>query len=216
MPKTYTDDIGPVLPSALTGPLQVVSATDPSAWIKVDPATAKISAAGTAAPMRRIVIPSARVYGTITPSLLGQAIAAFYVGATQTGGHYLTPILIPDDMDVAKSCNVEILISPQTSATTNGQAIRFQLSDTRVADGGTRADANLTYDWSVPTNWVTTNNNVITLDGGSGYSYAGGTFQHGQHLGMRIARLGTAAEDTFDKSVFLGEYAIFEYTAGEF
>ena len=33
---------------------------------------------------------------------------------------------------------------------------------------------------------------------------------------MRVARVGAAAEDTFDKSVNIAEYALFEYTASEY
>jgi len=216
MPKTYTDDIAPVLPSSIAGPFQVVNASDINSWIKIDPANARLSAAGGAQPIRRIIVPSARTYASVTSSMIGQYIVAVSVSGTQLGGHYLTPILVPDDMDVTKPCKVRILISPVSNATTNGQVIRFSLAEAHVADGGTRTETSFNYDWSVPDNWATTNNNVITLDSGSGSSFAGNTFQHGQHLALRVARVGTATEDTFDKSVNIGEYAVFEYTASEY
>ena len=216
MPKTYTDDVAPVLPSSIAGPFQVVSASDINSWIKIDPANAKISAAGGAQPIRRIVLPSDRTYASVTNSTIGQTIVAVSVLGTQIGGHYLTPILVPDDMDVTKPCKVKLLISPVSNATTNGQVIRFSLTETHVADGGTRTETSFNYDWSVPDNWATTNNNVITLDSGGGSTFAGSTFQHGQHLALRVARVGTATEDTFDKSVNIGEYAVFEYTAAEY
>jgi len=216
MPKTYTDDIAPVLPSSIAGPFQVVNASDINSWIKIDPANARLSAAGGAQPIRRIIVPSARTYASVTSSMIGQYIVAVSVSGTQLGGHYLTPILVPDDMDVTKPCKVRILISPVSNATTNGQVIRFSLAEAHVADGGTRTETSFNHDWSVPDNWATTNNNVITLDGGSGSTFAGSTFQHGQHLALRVARVGTATEDTFDKSVNIGEYAVFEYTASEY
>jgi hypothetical protein len=216
MPKTYTDDVAPALPSSIAGPFQVVSASDINSWIKIDPANAKISAAGGAQPIRRIVVPSDRTYASVTNSTIGPYIVAVSVLGTQLGGHHLTPILVPDDMDVTKPCKVKVLISPVNNATTNGQVIRFSLAEAHVADGGTRTETSFNYDWSVPDNWATTNNNVITLDSGSGSTFAGSTFQHGQHLALRVARVGTATEDTFDKSVNIGEYALFEYTASEY
>lgn len=216
MPKTYTDDIAPVLPSSIAGPFQVVNASDINSWIKLDPANARLSAAGGAQPIRRIIVPSARTYASVTSSTVGQYIVAVSVSGTQLGGHYLTPILVPDNMDVTKPCNVRILISPASNATTNGQVIRFSLAEGHVADGGTRTETSFNYDWSVPDNWATTNNNVITLDGGSGSTFAGSTFQHGQHLALRVARVGTATEDTFDKSVIIAEYALCDYTASEY
>ena len=216
MPKTYTDDVAPVLPSSIAGPFQVVNASDVNSWIKIDPANARISAAGGAEPIRRIIVPSARAYAGVTSSTIGQYIVAVSVSGTQLGGHYLTPILVPDHMDVTKPCKVRILISPASNATTNGQVIRFLLAEAHVADGGTRTETTFNYDWSVPDNWATTNNNVITLDSGSGSSFTGNTFQHGQHLALRLARVGTATEDTFDKSVNTAEFALFEYTAEQY
>src|SRR3989304_574739 len=136
MPKTYTDDIAAVLPSSIAGPFQVVSAADINNWIKIDPANARISAAGGAQPIRRIILPSARTYATVSNSAIGQYLVARALSATSLGGHYLTPILIPDDMDVTKPCKLKILISPVANATTNGQVIRFSLAETHVADGG--------------------------------------------------------------------------------
>ncbi len=215
MPKTYTDDIAPVLPFSLTGPFQVVSAADINSWIKVDPAGAKISAAGSAQPIRRVVTAAARNYATVTQTTIGQYIAAVYVTPTSLGGLYMTPFQLPRDMDVAKPCKVKILISPTVSATTNGQVVRFQLSEVHVAGGGARTETSFNYDWSVPDNWTTNDNAVVTLDSGGGNSFAGGTFQLGQQLAFRIARVGSATEDTFDKNVAIAEYAIFEYTANE-
>lgn len=216
MPKTYTDDVAPVLPSSIAGPFQVVSAADINSWIKMDPANARILAAGGAQPLRRIIIPSARTYATVSNSAIGQYLVALSVSATSQGGHYLTPILVPDDMDVTKPCKLKILISPVNNATTNGQVIRFSLAETHVADGGTRTETSLDYDWNVPDNWATTNNNLVTIDSGSGSTFAGNTFQHGQTIGFRIARNGPATQDTFDKGVNIAEYALFEYTAEQY
>lgn len=216
MPKTYTDDVAPVLPSSIAGPFQVVSASDINSWIKIDPASARILAAGGAQPIRRIILPSARMYTSATNSAIGQYLVAVSVTATQLGGFYLTPILVPDDMDVTKPCQFKILISPAANATTNGQVIRFSFAETHVADGGTRTETTLEYDWNVPDNWATTNNNVVTIDSGGGSTFAGNTFQHGQYIGFRIARNGSAAQDTFDKGVNIAEYAMFEYTAEQY
>jgi hypothetical protein len=216
MPKTYTDDVAPVLPSSIAGPFQVVNASDINSWIKIDPANARLSAAGGAQPVRRIIVPSARTYAAVTTSTIGQYIVAVAVSPTQLGGHYLTPILVPDNMDVTKPCKVRILISPVNNATMDGYVIRFLLAEAHVADGETRTETGFNHDWNVPDDWATYDNNVITLDNGSGSSFAGDTFQHGQHLALRVARVGTAAEDTFDKGVNIGEYAVFEYTATEY
>jgi len=216
MPKTYTDDIAPVLPSSIAGPFQVVSASDLNSWIKIDPANARILAAGGGQPIRRIVIPTARLYASASNSTIGQYLVALSVTAPQLGGFYLTPIVVPHDMDVSKPCKIKILISPAADATTNGQVIRFSFAETHVADGGTRTETAFEYDWNVPDNWATTNNNLITIDSGGGSTFAGDAFEHGQSIGVRIARNGSASQDTFDKAVIIGEYALLEYTAEQY
>ena len=147
---------------------------------------------------------------------VGQYIVALSVQQTLLGGNYLTPILVPDDMDVTKPCKFKVLISPAANATTNGQVIRFSLAETHVADGGTRTETTVDFDWNVPDNWATTNNNVVTIDSGGGSTFAWNTFQHGQTIGFRIARNGPAAQDTFDKAVNIAENALFEYTAEQY
>jgi len=57
---------------------------------------------------------------------------------------------------------------------------------------------------------------VVTIDGGGGSTFAGDTFQHGQFVGFRIARNGPEAQDTFDKSIHIAGYAMFEYTAEQY
>ena len=216
MPKTYTDDVAPVLPSSIAGPFQVVNASDINSWIKIDPANARLSAAGGAQPVRRIIVPSARTYASVTNSTIGQYIAAVSVSAAQLGGHYLTPILVPDNMDVTKPCNVRILISPVTNPSANGQVIRFSLAETHVATNGTRTETVFNHDWNVPDDWTTDDTNLITLDNGSGSSFAGNAFQHAQHLALRLARVGSATEDTFDRSLNITMNALLEYTATEY
>ncbi len=216
MPKIYTDDIAPTLPSAITGPFQVVSAADAGSWIKIDPAAAKIIAAGNAQPTRRIVVPAVRVYSSATLTTIGQIIAAAYVTPSITGGLYFAPLQLPHDMDVSKPCKVKVLISPTANATTNGQVVRFQLSEAHLTPGTSRTESSFNYDWSVPDNWTTNDNNLITLDAGGGITFAGSTFQAGQQLALRLARIGAATEDTFDKNVAIAEYALLEYTATEF
>ena len=58
--------------------------------------------------------------------------------------------------------------------------------------------------------------NLVTLDSGSGYTFAADTFQVGDLLGLKIIRSGLAAEDTFDKNIKIAETILFEYTAKEY
>lgn len=191
MPKTYTDDAAPTDGDART-------------------------TSGDTPPTRVANTGYCRAYGTCTAHYIGSAITARYVNYNSTGGFYLLPIRIPDDMDVAEPCSVKILVNPVFNVTTNGQVIRFYLQQSHVADGGSMNTTSINYDWDVPDNWTTNDYNVVLIDNGNGRTYEAGAFANGDTVGFRIARLGTAAEDTFNKAVKIAEYLQFEYTAKQY
>jgi len=216
MPKTFTDDVAPALPSAIQGPLQVLDPSDGSSGIKIDPASARIVAAGDAMPTRILPAVYARSYGSSIGSYISGTIASRTIGASSLGGVHFVPFQIPFDMDVSKSSTVRILVSPASDATTDGQAIRFTVDQNHVAEGSSPSTSSDSFDWDVPDDWTTSDVNLITIDTGGGYTFAGGTFRVGDHVGLRVIRNGYATEDTFDKGLKLSEQLLFEYTATDF
>ena len=213
MPKTHTDDVAPALPSSIDGPFQIVDPSDCASWIKADPANARIAAAGNARPTRVLTTGYGRTYLNTTALFIGVAMTARYVNAEDNGGFYLSPIRIPDDMDVGEPCTVKILVTPVQDATTNGQVVRFALTRTRVTLGGSESSSTFVYDWDVPDNWTTSDYNMVTIDNGNGRSFEADTFANGDIVGLRISRQGAATEDTFNKAVKFAEYIQLEYTA---
>jgi len=216
VPKTFTDDIAPAFPSSLDGPLQVVDPTDASSWIKVDPASGAIAAAGAARPSRRIASSYVRTYFSASAAAIGSVLAARSITTELLGGFYASPIRIPDDMDVTQPSDVTILVSPVQSATVNGQTVQFQFAHSIVPPGGTGANAVITVDWAVPNNWLPTDAAVVLMDNGNGRTFEANTLSAGDFLGFRCARLGSATEDTFNKSVLIAETLVFSYVAKEF
>ena len=216
MPKTYTDDVAPALPSAIEGPLQVLDPSDYSSWIKIDPAGVTIAAAGDARPTRCLGTSFARSYGSSTASYMASVIACRIVASGSIGGMYYQPFQIPSHMDTSKTSNVRIVVSPAADATTNGQVIRLALDEAHVTDGGGPGNNSPILDWEVPDDWTTSDFNVVTIDSGSGYTFAADTFQVGDLVGLKIMRYGLAPEDTFDKNVRIAETALFECTVKEY
>lgn len=215
-PETFTDDIAPALPSSLTGPLQVVDATDASSWIKIDPAQANITAASGARPIRRIAAPFTRVYATASATTIGLATTAYNVIAITNGGFYAAPFPLPDDMDTTEPSSVYTLVAPLTSSTQTGLVVRYVLTFTYGKAGETPTDDSVTYDWTTPDNWTADEPRSVLIDNGNGRTFDAGLFEPGDELGLRIARIGSATEDTFDKSVKFAERLVFEYTAKRF
>lgn len=213
MPKTYTDDAGPTLPASIEGPFQIIDPSDCASWIKVDPADARIKAAGNARPIRVLTIGHKRNYLTTTSHFIGVAVTARSVNANDNGGFYLSSIGIPDDMDVGEPCNVKILVTPVDDATINGQVARFALTRTRVTLEGSLTGTTFVYDWDVPDNWTTSDFNVVTIDNGNGWSFDADTFAEGDLVGLRVSRQGAATEDTFNKAIKFAECIRLEYTA---
>ncbi|MGD2110383.1 MAG: hypothetical protein PVI86_13460 [Phycisphaerae bacterium] len=215
MPKTFTSDAGLLLPSAIQGPLQVIDPTDDSSWIRIDPANARLSAAGEAKPTRVVSSPHVRTYGSTSSTYIANTITARAVNASSFGGIYFAPFQIPLDMDVSKTSNVSILVSPGSDATTNGQAVRFTLDWGTVTPGGGATTGANTYDWNVPDDWTDQDSAQVTIDTGGGYTFAACTFENGDHAAVRVIRSGFASEDTFDKTLKIAEQVLFEYTSTE-
>lgn len=213
MPKTHTDDIAPAFPSSIFGPLQVSDPADATSWIKVDPSNAEIAAAGAARPVRSLMAVYARLFQSGLEQTIGGVILARSINAGTMGGFYLTACRIPEDMDVTAPANVKILMAPGLNATTNGQSTRISLTHTRMEKSGTSETVAVIFDWPIPNGWDVTDINTVLVDNGNGRTYDGNTFSAGDTLGFRLFRSGTAAEDTFDKPLRLGEYIRFEYTA---
>lgn len=213
VPETFTDDIAPALPSSLIGPLQVVDSGNPNSWIKIDPAGAEIAAAGDARPVRRVIAPFTRVYATASASTIGLGMASHYVSSIAVGGFYATPLPIPPDMDLAEPSSVKVFVAPITTSGQSAPVVRYVLTFTYGKTGEVVTDDSVTYDWTAPDNWAADDARSVLIDNGSGRTFEAGTFDTGDELGLRIARISTATEDTFDKSVKLAERLVFEYTA---
>lgn len=216
MPKTFTDDIAPVLPSSLDGPFQVVDPSDSTSWIKVDPANAQIASAGGARATRSLTMSYVRVYLNTGLALRGIGLTARTVSPGFDGGIYAAAMQIPDSMDLSAPARVIILIAPSADAFMNGQTVRLRLGWTRVTPAGVETEGQLDNDWNLPNNWKNTEPKHVTYDNGSGDTFAGGSFTAGDVVGFRFSRVGTAAEDTFIQSLTFFERLTFEYTTKQF
>lgn len=216
MPKTFTDDIAPALPSSIDGPFQVVDAADSSSWIKVDPANAQIAAAGGARPLKRMIAPYARSYLVSGQTVIAMAISARYVNTGYVGGFYVTALRIPDELDVTQPLSIRTLVSTLVNSSTTGEVVRFSLEWARITTTGVQISNNVTYDWPAPDNWQTSETNVALIDNGSGWTIDGNTFAAGEFLGLRISRLGTDPADTYSTGVRFAEMLMLDYTAKAF
>lgn len=213
MPKTFTDDIAAPFPDLVRGPLRVVDAADPAGYFSIDPANAEVAAFGGARPTRSLETVYSRGYLNNAAQFIGTGIAARSIGPAEVGGFYLFAFRIPETMDVSEPSSVRLLVATANNATTNGQVVRYNLSVTRITPGGVESTINVTHDWPVPNDWQATNPLVIEVNNGNGHTFDAGTFTVGDTIGIRAARLGTDAQDTFDKNVKLAETVGFEYRA---
>lgn len=216
MPKTFTSDVQPAFPGAIEGPLTIVDAADASAGITINPNGAQISATGGARPTRQIHTSETTAYGSALNIAFTNIVAAKQITASSFGGYYSEPISIPPDMDVSQPMRVFCVIAPRDPATTNGQVMRMILSYGYFAFGEASTENLVLIDWSVPDDWSPSDTTKFLFDAGSGYTFPGGTFSVGDIVGFRVARDGSATEDTFDKRLILSKTLIVEYTSNRY
>ena len=213
MIETHTNDIAPALPSAITGPLVIADGGDAASYIKIDPALAIISAAGTARPTRRRIAGFSRLVGTTTAAVIGTAMAARSVNTGSDGGFLTHAMRTPEDMDLTQPVSVLILLRPGVSSLGGALVVRTEVVVTHGKDGdATVADQTVTHDWTTPASWSTAPK-LVLIDGGSGYTFAAGTFEADDVLAVRVRLVRSAIQDTFDQPVDIAEAAIIEYTA---
>lgn len=212
MPKTYTDDIGQVLPSALEGPFQVSDPADADNYLKIDPANARIEAAGSARPTRHLTVLHDSEYGAPLKTTLGTAIVARTLVATTDNGFYTKPFHLPHDIDVTQTSDVKIIIA--TASSLGSGIVRLELITSYCKDGDTSvANQTVTYDWPTPGGWTPEHPKLVTIDNGSGYTYQPNTWESGDIIGLAIRRLGSAAQDTYIQNVIVPIGVLFAYTA---
>jgi len=213
MPKTYTSDAAAALPSAIQGSFTIVNPLDLNSYFKLDPQTARIEAAGSARPVRRVNLFVARTIGFVSTVQLGTSLDARSIGAANDGGFYTLPFPIPPDMDVTMPSIVAVFAAEAIDG--GGSTVaRLELVTTHAKDGDTSmANATVTYDWTTPVGWGADDLKRVTIDSGGGATYAANYFEAGDLVGLRIQRMGAAAQDTFPNSLILAAGAILEYTA---
>ncbi len=213
MPKTFTDDIAPVLPSALNGPFQVIKPGDSASYFKLDPASGKVEAAGTARPIRRLTVPLVRTSGVVSNSTIDSGMDARSVGASLDGGFYVAPFVVPPEMDLSVASSVKVVTAPAADGG-GATVVRFELTTAYAKDGDTSVvTETLIDDWTTPTGWSTQDLKLVTLDGGSGATYAANKFEASDIIGLLLRRVGSASQDTFPNSLLIGTCVVFEYTA---
>lgn len=213
MPKTFTDDIAPALPSSIDGPVKVVDANDATSYIKIDPANKQIATAGAAKPTRIIRLSYVRVYLNTGLTTRGNGLTARYITANADGGIYVGSLQIPYDMDLAQPTKVIIVIAPLNNSLFDGLSVRLRLGWTRITPGEVETTGTFDQDWSIPNDWLTTEPKFLTLDNGNGHSFDANAFTEGDIISVRYSREGAAGADTWGQPLTLIEGATFEYTA---
>lgn len=214
MPKTDTSDIAQALPGSIDGPFVVADAADAGSFIKIDPARAEISAAGSARPNKRISLGYIRTAGTSSSNTLGTGISCRQVGVGNDGGFYTALLEVPTDMDVTEPVSVFLLIAPAVNSAMGGGVVRLEAVAGFAKDGqSTPHTTTVAHNQTVPDSWQANSVEIVLVDDGNGRTFAPNLFEVGDVIGLRIRLERSHAADTFDQAVKLGAGAVFEYTA---
>ena len=213
MPKTHTDDVGLALPSAIEGPFEIADAVDHDSYLRIDPALARITAAGGARPSRRLDLGYARNSGVSSAAVLGEGMACRQVNPGNDAGFYTNSVGIPGEMDPAEPCSILVLIAAAANSMLSNLVVRVEVAAAYAKDGqSTPHTTTVVYDCEVPDSWHEDAVEIVRIDDGNGWTFAPNLFEAGDLIGLRVRLVRSAVEDNFDQAVKLGTGAIFEYT----
>ena len=213
MPKTYTDDIAPALPTALDGPLLIADPNDHDSYLQIDPAGAQLKATGDARPLRHLTLSGDRKSGTAVYAMNGTALEARKIAVGNDGGYFTPPLALPPEMDLGATSNIKVLLAPASDSMGSGLVVRIEVLASYGKHGDTSvAERTITYDWTVPLNWSTDELRLVTVDDGEGFTFPVDLFDAGDFIGLRVQLARSVAQDTFTEDVRLGESVLFEYT----
>jgi hypothetical protein len=157
--------------------------------------------------------PFVRTHASVTLSLIGTVVAALRSAATQLGGFYAGPLELPRNFDNSYPADLYLTINTAANSLINGQVVRFVLDWTRITAAAAIVNVNFTFNWTVPNGWLTTQPQRVLLDNGSGHTFNAHAFTQLDLLGIRIARDGPNAADTYAQATDLALTLDLRYTS---
>lgn len=148
--------------------------------------------------------PVAAVIATSLSANIGSFLRACSLSPTATNGYACAAVTFNDTPKFQLPSSAFIVIANGTVAGAAPAVVRFQLDYTIVTTLGAITNGTITLDWNVPNPWPAGNAQRILIDAGGSQTWAPGTFRRDDALGLRIQRIGNAAQDTYPNAILLG------------
>jgi hypothetical protein len=153
--------------------------------------------------LRTATLTATRTFAGLINTSIRTAITAVSINPTQTGGLYLGPFNIPQDMDTTRPSDLTWRITRVSGTTNTLTVVNWHLILTRCPIGATPADHAWDYETSVPIDWPLNDAVEFTFDNGSGHTFDPGAFAPTDLVGIRIEKPIGDPSDRFPNSINL-------------
>lgn len=158
-----------------------------------------------------LTLPAIRTLGSASLSVIGLSIPALQVTAAVFGGYYVAPFLIPNDLQPSHGSTAVLVIAPSADSVAAGTAVELSVNATLIDPQGVRSEQSFPVVVPIPNPWLSTDRILVSLVNGSGFTFAAGAIDLGYIVGLRAARNGPAAADTWPGALLLAQSLLFLY-----
>jgi hypothetical protein len=150
--------------------------------------------------------PFIRNFLIVTTQLIGTAIDARGTDAANDGGFLCAPFTVPSSAKFRLPTSVFMIMQNIPPNGLPDLAAKFQLTTTVVNTLGTITTTTQTFLWQVPLNFTVGDIQRVLFDNGLSQTYNPNTFRRDDTVGLRISRLGSDVEDTYNRGIKLASY----------
>lgn len=163
-------------------------------------------------PLNRLLLPCPLTRGTTAPTVLGSAIDAVMMTASQDGGLWSMPFRTPLDMDRSRPATLRICLFMPSGAPIAAAEVTLRIVRTIVEDGGGQTSLTTNNPFTVPNFWPVQQPLFVNPEVVGSELFPAGILTPNSLIGLTIERRGSAPLDNWPNTLGLVRLAWFEYS----
>jgi len=162
-------------------------------------------------PTTELQLPFVRSFSSAANSAIGNAIAALSVTGLLLGGEYFEPFRVPEDYDRSREGRLYAFIGNGVGVGPAAGNVQLDVLMGRAAVGAIPAETTTTLVQAIPAAWPASSWLQVEIGTPVAPFVAPGLFTQLGLVGLRLARNGPAAADTWTGTLLLAQFILLRY-----